>query len=236
MKHLIKKSLFFTLPLFLAACLFDSHDDVEQWNAEVVCPVEGNNIYGMPNRGTFTDERDGNVYRYTTIGNQVWMAENLRYNAPYSMCCNDTGFIRQYCELIEHNCNTEECCKESSCNIFGRYYSIVKNGDRFGPIDRELVDTICPKGWHVPKKSEWITLNNNMRSHDEDGTIVIDRMTSNNSTYFKISTNFPNEKNRMVVGGDACFFSVIPSGFMVSEGDFYESGAFFFDFIENKCR
>ena len=30
--------------------------------------------------GTFTDNRDGSTYRWIRIGNQVWMAENLRYH------------------------------------------------------------------------------------------------------------------------------------------------------------
>ena len=39
------------------------------------CKKENNDI----EFGTYTDLRDGNVYKTVTIGEQVWMAENLRY-------------------------------------------------------------------------------------------------------------------------------------------------------------
>ena len=69
--------------LILIACTTDADDS---FDAASVCPSEGTNIYGMPNRGTFVDERDGQEYQYTTIGDQVWMAQSLSYEAAGSFC------------------------------------------------------------------------------------------------------------------------------------------------------
>ena len=206
------------IPLVFSACIFDSDDDVEPWNAEKVCPTEGTNIYGMPNRGSFTDERDGQTYRYTTIGKQVWMSENLRYNAPYSTCSEDTSFIRQYCELIERNCETMQCCKESLCHNFGRYYSIIEGGAEFGLIDRTLADIICPKGWHIPTKDEWKTLENAMKVSNDNNSDVANRMKSADSVFFSISKLHLNEHDRTLAGTDNCSLSILPSGFMYEGG------------------
>ena len=206
------------IPLVFSACIFDSDDDVEPWNAEKVCPTEGTNIYGMPNRGSFTDERDGQTYRYTTIGKQVWMSENLRYNAPYSTCSEDTSFIRQYCELIERNCETMQCCKESLCHNFGRSYSIIEGGAEFGLIDRTLADIICPKGWHIPTKDEWKTLENAMKVSNDNNSDVANRMKSADSVFFSISKLHLNEHDRTLAGTDNCSLSILPSGFMYEGG------------------
>jgi uncharacterized protein (TIGR02145 family) len=86
---------------------------------------------------TFVDERDGQEYKYTTIGNQVWMAENLKFDAPYSVCYDKIdGF----------------------CDTFGRYYSLHENGEDFGLFDQELLATICPAGWRVPSVDDWSIL------------------------------------------------------------------------------
>lgn len=68
------------------ALLLACSDESSSFNATDVCPVDGYNAYGMPNRGTFVDERDGQVYSYTTIGDQVWMAQSLNYDFPEAVC------------------------------------------------------------------------------------------------------------------------------------------------------
>ena len=132
--------------LILSAC-FDngtSADD-SSFNASKVCPVDGNNAYGEPNRGSFTDTRDGQVYKYTTIGNQVWMAQNLSY---------DDG----------------SPCAEDPCSIKGREYDLksMKTSCPAGwhlPTETEWrllfdnVGGIDSAGYHLKVTSGWIPLN-----------------------------------------------------------------------------
>jgi uncharacterized protein (TIGR02145 family) len=46
---------------------------------------------GKPSVSTFTDKRDGKIYRIVEIGGAVWMAENLNYAAEGSVCYNNSA-------------------------------------------------------------------------------------------------------------------------------------------------
>ena len=156
MKKMIAKLLLASVFAFVA-CTTDS-DDGDDFDAAVVCPADGSNKYGMPNRGTFIDERDGQEYKYTTIGDQVWMAQNLNYDAKYSMCYDDDS---------------------ANCDVYGRLYVLQKEGDRFKGMDLDFTKSICPSGWHVPTFQEWSILIENVGGFDNEFAAMRLKTTQN---------------------------------------------------------
>ena len=96
-----------------------------------------------PTTGSFVDSRDGQIYKFVTIGNQVWMAENIRYTEK-----NNTGAFIGRCLDQAYGLIDKDCPEQ------GRFY---KNQDTY---DNSVNDmwTACPMGWHVPDTTEWSAL------------------------------------------------------------------------------
>ena len=108
---------------------------------------------------TLTDLRDHKVYRTTTIGDQVWMAENLNYVYLKPTATEDSSSF---------------CYKDSVkyCDTYGRLYFWSAAVDSLGLFSEDCKDCgdgkeckpeepirgLCPKGWHLPSKAEFQTL------------------------------------------------------------------------------
>ncbi|EOZ96061.1 hypothetical protein A33Q_2654 [Indibacter alkaliphilus LW1] len=80
MKNQFFKGAAFLLILILSACFSEQNDDDPS-------PAEF---------GSFTDDRDGQVYRTIQIGNQIWMADNLNFETEFSRCYENNS---QNCEI-----------------------------------------------------------------------------------------------------------------------------------------
>ncbi|MDB4656255.1 HYR domain-containing protein, partial [Flavobacteriales bacterium] len=91
---------------------------------------------------------EGNDYATVTIGNQVWMAENLR-TATYS---NGDPIPQVQGAISWGATNNGAWCVKTAPNweaTYGKFYN--------HKAVRETRN-VCPSGWHVPFISEWDTL------------------------------------------------------------------------------
>lgn len=91
---------------------------------------------------------DGNAYRTIQIGEQVWMAENLKTTRLVD------GSPIQLVEKYEEWANL-------TLPAYCWYNNDSLNGQEFGALYNYYVvesDQLCPEGWHVPTDEDWIAL------------------------------------------------------------------------------
>lgn len=149
MKYILKQSIYpFIIFILLLGCQKDGDDSIKE-------------IDNSQNQNSFVDSRDGNVYQTVQIGNQLWMAENLKY-LPMVMG-PDTGSRVEPFYYVHGYLGTSVSEAKSSDNY--KIYGVLYNWPA------AIVDTsinvselpigpqgICPEGWHLPTDGEWTEL------------------------------------------------------------------------------
>jgi uncharacterized protein (TIGR02145 family) len=117
------------------------------------------------NSGTFTDLRDGRVYKTIKIGTQVWMAENLNYEVK--------GFFGS---------------EKSKC-----YDNDPKNAEKYGRLYYyHAAKEAVPPGWHLPTIEEWKTLIAFMGDNADRKLKATNGWSPNNGTDFYGFTALPS--------------------------------------------
>ncbi len=96
--------------------------------------------------GTFTDLRDGNIYKTVTIGTQVWMAENLRYLPSVVSLEIGSKTTPLYYVHGYIGDNVAEAKATANYTTYGVLYNWP------------AACSSCPPGWHLPSDSEWTVL------------------------------------------------------------------------------
>lgn len=108
----------------------------------------------------FIDRRDGNHYNAVKIGNQIWMAENLKYLS--GVVGPDTGSnTTPYCYVYDYNGKDVNTAKgTANYGTYGVLYNwpAAMAGAASSSANPSGVQGICPKGWHLPSDAEWTIL------------------------------------------------------------------------------
>ncbi|MCR4738407.1 MAG: InlB B-repeat-containing protein [Bacteroidales bacterium] len=127
------------------------------------------NETGSDNRITEVRDHEGNSYTVVQIGSQCWMKENMRA----------TTSPRTGLSMVENPASTTSTAERrayyygNDINNASDGYGLLYNWNAAmdsenSPMIRGLRRGICPEGWHVPKREEWITLRNYMLDYYMD--------------------------------------------------------------------
>ena len=153
---------------------------------------------------------DGNVYDVVTIGNQTWMAENLKA----TKYADETQINRiedntEWGNLSDNNTDKAYCFYDNDeNNDYGALYTwaAATNGIVYTTID---VQGVCPDGWHIPNEAEWQELYDYLG--DEAGGKLKEEGTSHWES--------PNTGATNSTG-----FTALAGGYRSDEGQFAEKG------------
>jgi uncharacterized protein (TIGR02145 family) len=115
----------------------------DQW---VIVPGISEANTGGTETGTFTDDRDGNTYRYVEIGNQVWMAENLKYLPEVFFPEDSQDDVSRYYVFAYSGNDVGEAKATDNYKAYGVLYNWPAALDA------------CPAGWYLPADEEWTEL------------------------------------------------------------------------------
>lgn len=200
-----------------------------------------------PTAETFTDERDGHVYKYVTIGTQSWMAENLAYLPQVS---KPSATIDSNAPLyFVLNYDGKDVSAAKATEEFGLYgvlynwYAAMGQADAQGG-DAEAnpsgVQGPCPNGWHVPSKAEWKELEAfiSLQLPDVKGNVLVDDWGGETYELYKNVWSAITGKEGWEISGnldmwpdmaqgpqDSFGLNIIPSGQCYHTGSFGFSGS-----------
>jgi uncharacterized protein (TIGR02145 family) len=146
---------------------------------------------------------DGNSYRTIRIGDQIWMAENLKTSKfADGEVIPEVRDSADWCYLVAPALCWYDNDQDSYKDLYGALYNFytVSTGK------------LCPEGWHVPTKDEWQQL------------IYFLGDTLSGGKLKEQGTLHWNDPNTGAI--NSAGFSALPAGIRYLEGTFASQGYF----------
>jgi len=152
----------------------------------------------MPN---LVDPRDKQVYKTVQIGDQRWMAENLRFKLKGTFCYQKN---------------------DSYCAEYGRLYTWAASMRLVDFFNSTLakdavkkVHDVCPKGWRVPSNKDWKKLK-----------YYVSKMGKSDGAGLSLKSQEGWERElRIPSGSDEFGFNALPAGEYHYVGEFMDKGS-----------
>ena len=164
---------------------------------------------------TTVTDYDNNTYKVVKIGDQYWMAENLK-TTTYN---NGTSIDLVTDSTAWANSSTGAYCwYDNDEATYGDTYGALYNWYAVG------TGNLCPDGWHVPTDNEWKTLELYLGMSPSE---VDDRWSRGTNEGSKLAGNAElwadgNLKNNSEFGSSG--FSALPGGYRGFTSIFYDIG------------
>lgn len=174
---------------------------------------------------SFTDQRDGKIYKMVEIGEQVWMAENLAYLPMVSPVKTDGGiWVYGY-----DGTDVQAAMKTLNYQEFGCLYDWAAamdidrkyNFDSFNGSDLNH-QGICPDGWYLPSDEEWSLLENYLETDPDFISTEERRHTGDVGAKIKSVNGWNNNGN----GNNESGFNAVGTGFRYRTGYFFNKGSY----------
>ena len=163
---------------------------------------------------------DGNIYQTVQIGDQEWMAENLKtthYNNGDEIPTGWPSYDGAYAVYSNDPSNSE---------IYGNLYNWYAAVDDRG---------ICPAGWHVPTDEEWMELEMELGMSYEDAHDFGYRGTDQGSQLAGNANLWNSGQLVSTPAFGSSGFLALPGGYRISYGnyDFVGSIGYFWSSSES---
>jgi uncharacterized protein (TIGR02145 family) len=173
---------------------------------------------------TFLDTRDNHDYKKVSIGNQIWMAENLAYLPSVNSKTLMSYTVPYYYVYGYDGTNVDEAKATSNYQNYGVLYNwtAAMAGLASSNNNPSGVQGVCPSGWHMPSSDEWKELEmflgmsqseadkGNWRGTDEGGKLK--------------ETGFSHWLSPNTGANDSTGFTALPGGGIGSDSDFHSIG------------
>ena len=150
-------------------------------------------------KGTFKDTRDGKIYKTVKIGNQTWMADNLKFLPAVSPPTVDSISFPYYYVYDYHGEDDSVAKNTLNYLIYGVLYNWT------------AARQACPRGWHLPSHDEWRVLIDYIATEGHSGS---------EGTVLKATFSWNGNGN----GTDNYLFKALPGGNRRNNGAFNNFG------------